>query len=462
MKANKYAIDAPSSLANNGVVKSDKLWKMSSAVRLLPLLLLLVLPAVVKAQFTFTTNTDGSLNIYQYTGTNNVVIIPDTTNGLSITSIGDYAFEFCTNLTSVTIPTNISTIGRATFYGCTDLNSVTMPDNVNRIGGIAFGHCASLTNIIIPSSITSIAGDVFEYCSSLRNIVIPSSVNNIGAFAFLYCTSLTNVTIGSGVTDIGLQSFYNCSDLTSVTIPSGVVIIEDEAFRFCGGLTNVTIPSSVTSIGEYAFDSCGSLIAITVDQQNTNYSSSDGVLFDKDQTTLIQFPGGKEGEYIIPQNVTSIGDVAFEYCSSLTSVIIPNSVTNIGSYNFQFCSSLTNVFFAGNAPDYGEQIFFDAYPVTVYYLSGTTGWNSGFDGLSTVLWNAQAQTKDGYFGVQNNQFGFNITGTTNIPIVVEVSSNLASGIWTPLQTCTITNGSIYFSDPTWTNHPKGFYRISSP
>jgi hypothetical protein len=110
-------------------------------------------------------------------------------------------------------------------------------------------------------------------------------------------------------------------------------------------------------------------------------------------------------------------------------------------------------------------VFFgDNYYTTVYYLPGTTGWATFDDdsGLGpAVLWNPQAQTGDGCFGVQTNQFGFNITGTTNIPIVIEACADLASSVWVPLQSCTLTNGSLYFCDPQWTNYPCRFYRISS-
>jgi hypothetical protein len=96
----------------------------------------------------------------------------------------------------------------------------------------------------------------------------------------------------------------------------------------------------------------------------------------------------------------------------------------------------------------------------VYYLPGTTGWGTTFDGVPAVLWNPQAQTSDGSFGVQSNQFGFNITGTTNIPVVVEACTNVSNPNWLPLLNCTLTNGIVYFSDPRWTNYPSRFYRTS--
>jgi hypothetical protein len=100
--------------------------------------------------------------------------------------------------------------------------------------------------------------------------------------------------------------------------------------------------------------------------------------------------------------------------------------------------------------------------VTVYYLPGTTGWGMWFGGLPAVLWNPQAQTRDASFGVRTNQFGFNITGSSNLVIVVEACTDLANPVWQPFQTNTLTGGSAYFSDPQWTNYPARFYRLRSP
>ena len=133
--------------------------RTACVARLLTLLFLLALPAVVQAQFTFTTNTDGSLNIYQYTGTGGAVIIPDTTNGLPVTSIGDWAFVDCTNLISVSIGTNVVSIGDEAFIGCNNLNSISIPDSVTSIGTAAFQQCG-LTNITIPNSVIDMAGGI--------------------------------------------------------------------------------------------------------------------------------------------------------------------------------------------------------------------------------------------------------------------------------------------------------------
>ena len=127
------------------------------------------------------------------------------------------------------------------------------------------------------------------------------------------------------------------------------------------------------------------------------------------------------------------------------------------------------MFFYGNAPTNNVDltVFIGDTNATVYYLPGTTNWGSTLDGRPTVLWNPQAQTGDGSFGVQTNQFGFNITGSSNLVIVVEAATNLANPVWSPVSTNTLntfvgTNGTSYFSDPQWTNYPTRYYRLRSP
>lgn len=160
--------------------------------------------------------------------------------------------------------------------------------------------------------------------------------------------------------------------------------------------------------------------------------------------------------------VTSIGTNAFRSCYGLTAVTIPASVTNIGAYAFYQCTSLSNVFCCGNAPTVGSSAFALANNATVYYLAGTTGWGATYGGRPTRLWNPQVQSIDATFGVRTNRFGFTITGTSNLVIVVEACTNLADAAWSPLGTNTLTGGSSYFSDPQWTNYPSRFYRLRSP
>ena len=193
-----------------------------------------------------------------------------------------------------------------------------------------YGSRSRVKSAVIAEGVTSIGESAFENCGSLTSVTIPNSVTSIGRYAFYYCTSLTSVTIPDSVTSIGWLAFNGCRSLTSVTIPDGVTIINDAVFNGCTSLTSVTIPDSVTSIGGGAFAWCTSLTGIWVTEGNSHYSSdASGVLFSKDKTTLVQYPGAFAA-YAIPDSVTSIGAGAFGGCTSLTSVTIPDSVTSIG------------------------------------------------------------------------------------------------------------------------------------
>jgi hypothetical protein len=212
------------------------------------------------------------------------------------------------------------------------------------------------------------------------------------------------------------------TNLNGLTVTS----IGADAFASNNSLTSVAIPGSVTSIGANAFESCSKL---------TNATIANGL--------------------------TSLPTGVFRFCSSLNNVTIPGSITNLGDQAFANCSGLTSLFFQSNAPAATAPFVDDTNKIAVYYLPGTTGWSSEFFSLA-VLWNPQIQTGGTNFGVRSNRFGFDVTGTTNIPIVVQTSASLSSPAWTPLTNVTLTNGLFYFSDAGWSNYPGRYYRISSP
>ena len=232
----------------------------------------------------------------------------------------------------------------------------------------------------------------YSYRSKIKTVNIASGVTTIGDYAFYSCNSLTSVTIGNSVTTIGNSAFYNCGNLTSVTIPDSVTTIGNFAFLWCENLTSITIPDSVTTIGYEAFKNCDSLTSITVDKNNKIYSSdSYGVLFNKDETTLIQYPAGNtRTSYTIPNSVTTIGNDAFKNCDSLTSVTIGNSVTTIGNYAFDNCDSLTSVTISNSVTTIGDYAFLSCTSLASIKIPGSVkiiSWDAFKDctGLTSAI-----------------------------------------------------------------------------
>lgn len=167
-------------------------------------------------------------------------------------------------LVSAEITSACTSIGDYVFQDCSNISSVTISDSVTSIGENSFGICSNLKNVTIGSGVTSIGKNAFYDCDSFTNIVIPNSVTSIGSEAFRYCDSLKSVFIGSGVTSIGEYAFADCPTISGITIPNGVTNINDNTFKNCSGLTSVEIGSGVTSIGQWAFSSCVSLETITI------------------------------------------------------------------------------------------------------------------------------------------------------------------------------------------------------
>ena len=281
-----------------------------------------------------------------------------TSIGLSegLTCIGEYSFRNCSSLTSISIPESVTSIGDYAFYYCSGLTSIEFSEGLTCIGKYSFVGCSSLSSISLPESVTSIGDYAFWSCSGLTSITLPESVTSIGKYAFSGCSKLSSVNLSKNLSNIGIGAFNNCSKITSITLPEGLT--EIGRFAFAGtSISSIFIPATVTQVGGCAFGYCKSLSAIDVALENSNYTTLDGILYNKQQTELEMYPSGKGGEFTIPSHVTSIGDSAFMGCSNLTSITFPESVNNIGISAFYGCSDLTSITLPKSLTSLGNYAF---------------------------------------------------------------------------------------------------------
>ena len=382
-------------------------------------------------------------------------------NGSALEKIDDFAFAYCNNLASINIPesvsfigshvfddtpwnntlannmpqggfvtfgtvlykvdsgisgsfevgNNITTIAGNAFYGCSGLESVIIPDNVTYIGDAAFEDCSSLESVSFTGTptIEVISDEIFYSCGSLTNITIPASVTFIGYGAFSRCTALTSIVIPNNVTYIGMCAFEMCDHLEEVIFESvsKVDTIDGGAF-YKSGITTISIPVGVKYIASDAFQGCNALTAINVNENNTCYTSLDGLLLTKDERTLVSYPAAKNpnnviipasvteiADYafmqnenitaiIIPESVTAIGELAFDGCTALETVIIPESVTSLGRMAFSECDHLNNVYVLPAIPSFYDDIFCDINDDCHFYLHGN-GYDNDTDWSSNVI-----------------------------------------------------------------------------
>ena len=258
-----------------------------------------------------------------------------------ITTIDAAAFKNCTSLISIIIPDHVTRIESSAFEGCENLASILLSENIKEIGSGAFENCTKLKNITIPNGVRTIGNSLFDGCRCLESVSIPDHVSKIDNYAFYGCVQLESVVLPRELTTIGKGAFQGCKRLEGIDFPEKLTKIGNDAFRDCINLTSVVIDPVLMDIGEGVWARCDQLRAIHVAASHTQFYSEYGVLYNKDQSELIQFPAGKSGKFIIPDSVKILRKNAFIGCSQLRFLVIPDGITQIPQNAFRSCPELT-------------------------------------------------------------------------------------------------------------------------
>ena len=255
------------------------------------------------------------------------------------------------------------------------------------IADSAFNYCRELTGVTLPAGLIGIGGQAFYCCKGLTDITIPDGVTSIGEEAFSSCDNLVDITLPNSLTSIGRYAFSSCSSLADITLPNGLTSIGEGAFENCGSLTGITLPDSLTTLGGYAF----SRTAFYNEEGNW----TDNVLYIG--SWLIEANDSVAGAYAVREGTVGIADSAFNHCRELTGVTLPDSLTSIGKLAFYGCSALRAVYFMGDAPVLGNSVFqitdeetrenINIPGLTLYYIEGKAGWTSPtWNGYPTAVW----------------------------------------------------------------------------
>lgn len=363
--------------------------------------------------------------------------IPSSIEGIPVKKIAENAFTRCSSLTEVSVPGSVETIGDYAFQNCSQLKKVTIAKGVRRIGAGVFMDCSSLTDINIPEGVETVEASTFEECTKLESIVIPRSVTEIGDHAFMGCSGLRNVTLNEGLLRIELEAFHSCRSLTDIDIPSTVDELDGSAFAFCSSLENITVgngsstyvsvdgmvySSDMTSliicppgrtsavitpgtrtIKGGAFDPCNKLMEInipdsveeigygalggnlleriTVSEGNMYYKSIDGMLYSKDGTRFIRCPNKKSGNITVANGVTEIAEWAFGDCNDISGIKLPNSLISIKRYAFWFCSKIEELNIPKNVRDINDEAIVGGGALKSINVAAGNKWYRSIDGV---------------------------------------------------------------------------------
>ena len=376
----------------------------------------------------FAINDEGCIT--KYTGSQRIVIIPDTINDITVTGIGENVFKNNARMITVSIPDTVTYIGSSAFQGCTNLVGVSIPDGVEVINSYCFKNCTNLRDVTIGENVTKIAWYAFMECVSLQSIEIPDSVTEIGEWTFADCSVLKNVKLSKGLLTIGYNAFRNCSEIESIEIPKslkstggpfigckglkgvifekGITRIADSLFRGCDGLEEIVIPDTVTSIDGYAFKDCSNLKNVVIGENVTKiawYAFMECVSLQSIE---------------IPDSVTEIGERAFSECSALQEAYIADSVTSIGSVVFSGCTKLEKVHIPNTRQNIVDSMFYNCtslkeinLPETLTTIQSSAFYNC--DSLSEMVLPKNVQT------IEHDAF-YDCDGITKLVIPDSVTS----------------------------------------
>ncbi|MBR7139959.1 MAG: leucine-rich repeat protein [Lentisphaeria bacterium] len=305
-----------------------------------------------------------------------------------VTTIGCEAFAGCESLISINLPDGLTSIEMWAFAGCTNLSRINLPDGLTSIGSWAFDGCTSLSRITLSDGLTTIGDCAFAGCTSLSSIKLPAGVTTIGCEAFAGCESLISINLPDGLTTIGNSTFWGCTSLSRITLPDGLTSIGERAFKGCESLTSVIIPDSVKTVGKDAFKGVPCLEQLKkkyphlfpLTEEETRRKAEEeawrkaeeekqrqaeilrrakaqGMEFNDANTILLRCNDKSITEAVIPSCVTTIGNEAFDGCTSLSRITLPDGLTTIGNWAFHGCTSLSRITLPDGLTTIGYEAF---------------------------------------------------------------------------------------------------------
>ena len=280
----------------------------------------LTVSAATYGDFEYTLEDDYTCTITKYNGSAANVTIPSTIYGNKVSAIGRYAFEENPNIKKVSMPNSVKIIDRGAFWYCGNLESVTMPTGLKEIGRCAF-YETNLKSVVLPTGLKYISNEAFKFCYNLKTVTLPNTVESLGDACFGSCTSMQSISIPNSVKDMRWSTFDRCTSLKTVTIGSGVDIMN--AYSVFGG--------------------CTSLESITVNSANKDFSSANGILYNKYKSEILLYPiNKKDTAYTVPSSIDTLYEMSANGNTYLKTVTIPSNIKDIGDYAFGYIGEKYN------------------------------------------------------------------------------------------------------------------------